>query len=114
MKTVAIASQKGGTGEAATLAGYDAVVIDLMAAPTLSRKGAAFGSNVAPLLILVIFCLLIINSIFIDRGYFDALPQDLFGYLDGIYRTHLGQIPHRDFSTPQGPLFFYCHLTSGM
>ena len=74
--------------------------------PERSALRATFGSNAASLLIVLLFGLLIINCIFIDRGYFDALPQDLFGFLDSVYRTHLGQIPHRDFSTPQGPLYY--------
>ena len=30
------------------------------------------------------------------------MPQDLLALLDGIYRVHLGQVVHRDFSTVVG------------
>ena len=75
-----------------------------MVARTLDRDSAVLGTNVTSLLISLTFCLLIVNCIFVDRGYFDSLPQDLFGEFDGIYRTYLGQIPHRDFSTADGVL----------
>jgi hypothetical protein len=75
-----------------------------MVARILDRDSAVLGTNATSLLISLTFCLLIVNCIFIDKGYFDSLPQDLFGDFDGIYRTSLGQIPHRDFSTADGVL----------
>jgi len=74
--------------------------------PVVRRLSFHVSDNLASLCIGVVFILLILNCVFVDRGYFDTMPQDLFGYLDGVYRAYLGQIPHRDFSTPQGPLQF--------
>ena len=45
---------------------------------------------------------LIASRIFVNRIYINAMPQDLLALLDGIYRVHLGQIVHRDFSTVVG------------
>ena len=64
------------------------------------------SDNLASLVILLIFIILIINCLFIDKGYYDTMPQDLFGFFDGIYRIHLGQVPNRDFSTTYG-IFVY-------
>jgi hypothetical protein len=33
--------------------------------------------------------------------------NDLFIFLDGVHRIHLGQIPNRDFHTALGPLVYY-------
>ena len=63
----------------------------------MDRNGAVFGRNATSVAICLIFCLLIFECLFLDKGYYDSLPQDLFGYIDGIYRTHLGQIPSKDF-----------------
>ena len=58
-------------------------------------------------IILAIYNLLLISSrIFVNRIYTNAMPQDLLALLDGIYRVHLGQIVHRDFSSPLGPFNF--------
>ena len=57
--------------------------------------------------ILAIYNLVLIGSrILVNRIYTNAMPQDLLALLDGIYRVHLGQIVHRDFSSPLGPLNF--------
>jgi hypothetical protein len=54
-------------------------------------------------IVLAIYNLLLIASrIFVTRIYINTMPQDLLGLLDGIYRVHLGQIVHRDFSTVVG------------
>ena len=58
-------------------------------------------------IILTIYNLLLIASrIFVNRIYTNAMPQDLLALLDGIYHVHLGQIVHRDFSSPLGPFNF--------
>jgi hypothetical protein len=66
----------------------------------------AVSDNIASLLIIVIFSALIANCLFIDKGYYDTMATDLFGFIDGIYRAHLGQVPHRDFSTVEGAIQF--------
>ena len=67
---------------------------------------AGLTDNFSSFLIAATFGLLIVNCVFFDKGYYDTMPQDLFGFLDGIYRTHLGQVPHRDFSTVEGAIQF--------
>jgi hypothetical protein len=63
-------------------------------------------------IILAIYNLLLIASrIFISRIYTNAMPQDLLALLDGIYRVNLGQIVHRDFSSPLGPVNFVLPAT---
>jgi hypothetical protein len=58
-------------------------------------------------IILGIYNLLLIASrIFVNRIYTNAMPQDFLAFLDCIYRVHLGQIVHRDFSSILGPLNF--------
>jgi hypothetical protein len=74
--------------------------------PAKKIRGIVLSDNLSSVLIVVIFSTLIVNCLFIDKGYYDTMPQDLFGFLDGIYRTHLGQIPHRDFSTTYGTIQF--------
>jgi hypothetical protein len=64
------------------------------------------SDNLASLVISLIFIILTINCLFIDKGYYDTMPQDLFGFFDGIYRLYLGQVPNRDFSTTYG-IFVY-------
>jgi hypothetical protein len=66
----------------------------------------AGSDNIASLLIIVIFSALIANCLFIDKGYYDTMATDLFGFIDGIYRAHLSQVPHRDFSTVEGAIQF--------
>ena len=57
--------------------------------------------------ILAIYNLLLIASrIFVNRIYTNAMPQDFMAFLDCIYRVHLGQIVHRDFSSVLGPFNF--------
>jgi hypothetical protein len=57
--------------------------------------------------ILAIYNLVLIASrILVNRIYTNAMPQDLLALLDGIYRVHLGQVVHRDFSSPLGPFNF--------
>ncbi len=58
-------------------------------------------------IILVIYnALLIASRIFVNKIYNNAMPQDFMAFLDCIYRVHLGQIVHRDFSSILGPLNF--------
>lgn len=49
---------------------------------------------------------LILARVLVNNIYINTMPQDLFATLDGIYRVHLGQIPHRDFSTVIGSLHY--------
>ncbi|HEY1783427.1 MAG TPA: hypothetical protein VGG79_23910 [Roseiarcus sp.] len=57
--------------------------------------------------ILVIYNLVLIASrILVNRIYINSMPQDFLALLDGVYRVHLGQIVHRDFSSPLGPFNF--------
>ena len=69
-------------------------------------------------IILAIYNLLLIFSrIFVNRIYTNSMPQDFLAFLDCIYRVHLGQIVHRDFSSPLGlfnfvlPAAFMSHNT---
>jgi hypothetical protein len=65
-------------------------------------------------IVLAIYNLLLIASrVFVNRIYINSMPQDLFGLLDGIYRVHLGQVAHRDFSSAIG-LFNYALPASFM
>lgn len=65
-------------------------------------KRFEFGAG-ALMVILAIFNLALIASrIFVHRIYTNAMPQDFLALLDGIYRLHLGQVAHRDFSTVVG------------
>ena len=58
-------------------------------------------------IILVIYNLFLIASrIFVNKIYNNAMPQDFMAFLDCIYRVHLGQIVHRDFSSILGPFNF--------
>ena len=62
--------------------------------------------------ILAIYNLLLIASrVFVNRIYTNAMPQDFLAFLDCIYRVHLGQIVHRDFSSILGPLNFLLPAT---
>ena len=57
--------------------------------------------------ILAIYNLFLIASrIFVNKIYNNAMPQDFMAFLDCIYRVHLGQIVHRDFSSILGPFNF--------
>ena len=69
-------------------------------------------------IILAIYNLLLIASrIFVNKIYTNSMPQDFLAFLDCIYRVHLGQIVHRDFSSPLGlfnfvlPATFMSHNT---
>jgi hypothetical protein len=64
-----------------------------------TRVDASKATTVA---IVFAFTILIINCLFLDKGYYESIPIDLFTHLDGLYRVSLGQIPHRDFSTSIG------------
>jgi hypothetical protein len=66
----------------------------------------AVDENITSVITILIFAVLVFDRLFIDKGYYESVPQDLFGYFDGIYRVHLGQIPNRDFSTTLGPLHY--------
>jgi hypothetical protein len=58
-------------------------------------------------IILAIYSLLLIASrIFVNSVYTNALPQDFLAFLDCLYRVHLGQVVHRDFSSILGPFNF--------
>ena len=58
-------------------------------------------------IILALYNLLLIASrIFVNRIYNNAMPQDFMAFLDCIYRVHLGQVVHRDFSSILGPFNF--------
>ena len=50
--------------------------------------------------------ILIASHVFVKRIYTNAMPQDFLAFLDCVYRVHLGQIVHRDFSSILGPLNF--------
>ena len=50
--------------------------------------------------------LLILLTIFPHSIYIREYPQDIFGRLDGIYRTVSGQVAHRDFSSKLGILVY--------
>lgn len=63
-----------------------------------------FEKNTSTGVIIAIFGILIVNCTLIDKGYYEIMPNDLINLLDGAYRVHLGQVPHRDFSTVIGPL----------
>ena len=67
---------------------------------------AQLRDNFVVVFIAAIYIILIVNCILIDRGYYEIMANDLFFQFDGAYRVHLGQIPHRDFSTVVGPLQF--------
>ncbi len=57
--------------------------------------------------ILAIYTLVLIASrVLVNRIYINAMPQDFLALLDGIYRVHLEQVVHRDFSSPLGPFNF--------
>ena len=62
--------------------------------------------------ILAIYNLLLIASrVFVNRIYTNAMPQDFLAFLDCVYRVHLSQIVHRDFSSILGPFNFLLPAT---
>lgn len=64
-------------------------------------------SAAALAVILAVYTLLLIASrIFIHKIYTNSMPQDLLAFIDCVYRVHLGQIVHRDFSSILGPFNF--------
>src|SRR4051794_36028611 len=50
--------------------------------------------------------LAILTTILPNAVYIRAFLQDTFGLLDGVHRTVLGQVAHRDFSTSVGLAVF--------
>ena len=69
-------------------------------------KRLQFSAGVLAIILAVYTLLLIASRIFVNRLYTNAMPQDLLAFLDCIYRVHLGQIVHRDFSSILGPFNF--------
>jgi hypothetical protein len=69
-------------------------------------KRLHFSAGVLAVILAVYTLLLIASRIFVNRLYTNAMPQDLLAFLDCVYRVHLGQIVHRDFSSILGPLNF--------
>ena len=73
---------------------------------TAKSERVVISDNTASLFIIGIFAVLILNCVFVDSGYYDTMATDLLSFFDGIYRTYLGQIPNRDFSTAVGAIQF--------
>ena len=69
-------------------------------------KRFEFSAGALAVILAIYNLVLIASRILVDRIYINAMPQDFLALLDGIYRVHLGQVVHRDFSSPLGPFNF--------
>jgi hypothetical protein len=69
-------------------------------------KRVQFSAGVLAVILAAYTLLLIASRVFVHRLYTNAMPQDLLAFLDCVYRVHLGQIVHRDFSSILGPFNF--------
>jgi hypothetical protein len=80
-------------------------------------KRLQFSAGILVIILAIYNLLLIASRIFVHRIYTNSMPQDFLAFLDCIYRVHLGQIIHRDFSSPLGlfnfvlPAAFMSHNT---
>ena len=61
-------------------------------------KHFQFSAGVLVAILAIFNLLLIASRVLVSRIYTNAMPQDFLALLDGIYRTHSGQMVHRDFS----------------
>ncbi len=69
-------------------------------------KRVQFSGSALAVILAVYTLLLIASRVFVNKIYMNAMPQDLLAFLDCVYRVHLGQIVHRDFSSILGPFNF--------
>ena len=80
-------------------------------------KRLELSAGVLAIILAVYNILLIASRLFVNRIYTNSMPQDFLAFLDCVYRVHLGQIVHRDFSSPLGlfnfvlPATFMSHNT---
>jgi len=55
--------------------------------------------------------LIILTLVQLSRGvYFHMFLHDMFVPLEGVQHLRHGQLPHRDFMTPIGPLYYFIHF----
>jgi hypothetical protein len=84
---------------------------------TDNLKRLELSAGILAIILAIYNLLLIAGRIFVNRIYTNSMPQDFLAFLDCIYRVHLGQIVHRDFSSPLGlfnfvlPAAFMSHDT---
>jgi hypothetical protein len=84
---------------------------------TDNLKRLEFSAGILAIILAIYNLLLIASRIFVNKIYTNSMPQDFLAFLDCIYRVHLGQIVHRDFSSPLGlfnfvlPAAFMSHNT---
>ena len=84
---------------------------------TDNLKSLELSAGILAIILAIYNLLLIASRIFVNRIYTNSMPQDFLAFLDCIYRVHLGQIVHRDFSSPLGlfnfvlPAAFMSHNT---
>jgi hypothetical protein len=69
-------------------------------------KRAQLTAGALAVILAVYTLLLLASRVFVHRLYTNTMPQDLLAFLDCVYRVHLGQIVHRDFSSILGPFNF--------
>jgi hypothetical protein len=80
-------------------------------------KRLELSAGVLAIILAIYNILLIASRLFVNRIYTNSMPQDFLAFLDCVYRVHLGQIVHRDFSSPLGlfnfvlPATFISHNT---
>ena len=80
-------------------------------------KRLELSAGVLAIILAIYNILLIASRLFVNRIYTNSMPQDFLAFLDCVYRVHLGQIVHRDFSSPLGlfnfvlPATFMSHNT---
>ncbi len=80
-------------------------------------KRLELSAGVLAIILAIYNLLLIASRIFVNRIYMNSMPQDFLAFIDCIYRVNLGQIVHRDFSSPLGlfnfvlPATFMSHNT---
>ena len=80
-------------------------------------KRLELSAGVLAIILAIYNILLIASRLFVNRIYTNSMPQDFLAFLDCVYRVHLGQIVHRDFSSPLGlfnfvlPATFMAHNT---
>ena len=69
-------------------------------------KRFEFSAGILAIILAGYNLILIVSHVFVARIYTNAMPQDFLAFLDCVYRVHLGQIVHRDFSSILGPFNF--------
>jgi hypothetical protein len=74
-------------------------------------KRIELSAGVLAIILAIYTLLLICSRLFANRIYTNAMPQDFLAFIDCVYRVHLGQVVHRDFSSILGPLNFLLPAT---